>query len=438
VISKRIVVNLLFFGTIGIALLVWAVTNVISVDAVDRPYTVTAEFDTSPGLSIRFEVTYLGQRIGSIRSVELEGDRVLVSMRIDRDVSLPSAVDAAVRRKSAVGEPYVDLFPTAGTDPTTGPRLAPGAHIPLDRTSTPLAYSDLFIAVDDLLDAVDPDDAATLLHELSVALDGRGESLRDVLVGAERITTDLAANGELLDAVVVDLSTLADTFAEHRGSFDAGIDDLALLSERLAGSQADLDVLLADGPSFGERLAAAVAADGPALGCTIGALGDFATRLDPATLEALRNLVSLSPQFQFVLQGAGSASEGAGGSLFFNNGSGAPVPVYDDPLPLPVPPAVPDCAEVLAAYPGPAADAPVAGAGTAAGAATPDGTLDDPGTTATTAVALPASSGQPGEGTRDLGAAIRWLLVLLAVAALVAAGRWTLVLRRRRQDGADA
>ena len=115
--SRRVLINLAVFGLLGLSLAYWTVTNVISFDFIDRPYTVTAHFDTSPGLSPHFEVTYLGQRIGAIKSVKLEGDRVKVTMGIDRDITVPRDVDAAVRRKSAVGEPYVDLYPTPGSNP---------------------------------------------------------------------------------------------------------------------------------------------------------------------------------------------------------------------------------------------------------------------------------------------------------------------------------
>ncbi|MBA2282083.1 MAG: MCE family protein [Acidimicrobiia bacterium] len=436
-ISKRIVVNLLFFGLIGVSLLVWALTNVVSFDVVDRPYTLTAEFATSPGLSPRFEVTYLGQRVGSIRSVELEGDHVVVDMRIDRDVEVPAAIDAAVRRKSAVGEPYVDLFPTPGTDPTTGPRLAPDDRIPIARTSTPLAYSALFAAVGTLLEAVDPVDTATLLRELALALDGRGDSVRELLIGAEQITGDLADNAELLDQVIGDLTMLTDTFAEHSGSVGAGIDNLAVLSDQLAASQADLDRLLTDGPRFGEALSQVVTDGGASLGCTLTALGEVTARLDPETLEALRNLISLSPQFLFVLEGVAAPSQGAGGELFFNTGNGAQVPFYDDPIPLPGVPTVPSCTEVLAAPPPAVGDAAVAGPGEAGAAPTPDGVPGDETTTTTPGgVALPASSAQASGERFGLDGVLAVAAAMAAALAALVVGRWALVVRR--QDGAGA
>ncbi|MCI0344816.1 MAG: MlaD family protein, partial [Chloroflexi bacterium] len=222
--SRRIVINLVFFAAIGVALAVWAVTNVISFDFVERPYRVTAEFATSPGLSPYFEVTYLGQKVGAIDSVDLDDGMVRVQLEIERSISLPAAVDAYVRRKSAVGEPYVDLVPSPDTDPATGARLAGGDVIPLSRTFTPLAYSDLFLALDELVAAIPPDALRTLLHELAVGLEGRGESLRSIVEGADELTSSLAANVDLLDAFLSELTRLTHTFAGHRESVTGAVD----------------------------------------------------------------------------------------------------------------------------------------------------------------------------------------------------------------------
>jgi phospholipid/cholesterol/gamma-HCH transport system substrate-binding protein len=113
--NRRIAVNLAAFGLLFAVLAVWAVRNVLHLQLIDKPYTVVAEFERSPGLRRDVEVAYLGTRIGTIGSVSLQPGHVEVTLRIDRGVELPADVTAAVRRKSAVGEPYVDLAPAASS-----------------------------------------------------------------------------------------------------------------------------------------------------------------------------------------------------------------------------------------------------------------------------------------------------------------------------------
>ena len=103
--NRRIVVNLSVFGLLFLVLMYWAFTNVIQLNAVERPYAVTAEFTTSPGLHPGYAVTYLGVQVGRIGSVSLSQSHVDAVLEIDRGTSLPADLTAAVRRKSAVGEP---------------------------------------------------------------------------------------------------------------------------------------------------------------------------------------------------------------------------------------------------------------------------------------------------------------------------------------------
>ena len=436
--SRRVLINIAAFALLGAALAFWTVTNVVSFDFIDHPYSVTAEFATSPGLSPHFEVTYLGQRIGAISSVQLEADHVEVVLKIDHDVVVPAAVDAAVRRKSAVGEPYVDLAPTAGTNPNEGPRLAAGATIGLDHTSTPLEYSALFDAVAQLVRSVQPADLTTLVHELATGLEGRGDSLRQILTGADQLSTDLAQHADLVDQLLTDLSQVAGTLATHRDSLGAGFDNVAALSATLANSQQDLAALVQAGPQFTSTLADIVANSKSSLGCVLDGLGTVGSVLDPQTIAALRHLISLSPQFAFVLQGLEQPDTGAGGYLFFNNGSdpATNVPLYPSPLPPPAVPTVPSCASVAAATPG---AGPASSTGATPGVApAPTGRAPGPGaTTPTTGQAAEASSRKPVSSGDPLATALRIAVILLALAAIAACLRWLAAARRHREDGAD-
>ncbi|NED55982.1 MCE family protein, partial [Micromonospora aurantiaca] len=68
--NRRLTINLAAFGLLAVVMLVWAFNNVIRFDFIDRPYHITVEFESSPGLHPNFEVDYLGLRIGKIDSVK--------------------------------------------------------------------------------------------------------------------------------------------------------------------------------------------------------------------------------------------------------------------------------------------------------------------------------------------------------------------------------
>src|SRR5690606_3845523 len=107
---------------------------------------------------------------------------------IDRDVRIPRGVTAAAARKSAVGEPVVELTPKPGR--AAGPMMPTdgSARIPLEDTSVPPSYGELFEAVNDTLEAVDPEAAGGVLRELAEGWAGRQDSLRQIIAGTDRLT----------------------------------------------------------------------------------------------------------------------------------------------------------------------------------------------------------------------------------------------------------
>ena len=89
-IPRRVWVNLaVFFGLFAV-LANWALRNVLSLDVIERPYSITATFESSPGLRANVEVTYLGVRVGTIDSIHLEPTGVVAAIDIDRGTELPT------------------------------------------------------------------------------------------------------------------------------------------------------------------------------------------------------------------------------------------------------------------------------------------------------------------------------------------------------------
>src|SRR5690606_15039418 len=206
VINRRVVVNLVAFALLFVLLASWAIRNVVKLDQIERPYEIVAEFESSPGLQPNVEATYLGVSVGSVDSVRLADGHVRVVIDINRGVEIPEGISAAVRRKSAVGEPYIALDPAEGA--SEAPLIDPSAGytVPLERTSIPLSYGQLFSSVDELVSAVPAEDLGVVLHELATALDGRGAELREIIAGSEAITTTLATRSESLDELASDLT----------------------------------------------------------------------------------------------------------------------------------------------------------------------------------------------------------------------------------------
>jgi virulence factor Mce-like protein len=299
--STRLTINLAAFAALAVVMTVWAFNNVIRFDFIDRPYHITAEFASSPGLHPNFEVDYLGVRIGKIDSVRLVGDRVRVKLDIQRGIEIPRGVKAAAARKSAVGEPVVELTPPPGGG-LDGPKLEPGAVIPVSRTTVPPKYSDLFGAVIKSLDAVDPHDAAVLTRELAAGWSGRDGSLRQIIAGADQLTGTFAQNTELLERLTKDLAEITRVLNQNRDQFGAGFDNLAALTAALAQVRGELTQLRDKGPDLLDTVNTLLDKSGPDFRCAVESLGTLGlSRHNPGIYQDLRQILAYAPEVGVVL-----------------------------------------------------------------------------------------------------------------------------------------
>jgi len=276
-VNRRIVINLTVFGVLAVVMFAWALTNVVTFDFLKRPYHVTAEFSSSPGLHPGFEVDYLGVPVGKIGSVKLEQGRVKVRLDLDRGRTLPAGLTAAAARKSAVGEPYVALSPRQGA--AGGPSLKQGATIPVQDTSVPPAYGDLFGAVNRSLEGVNPDDVASLVHELYLGWNGRAQ-----------ITQTFADNSDLINGLTDDLTKITHVLAQNRGALGDGIDNLAAVTSSLRQVKDQLTQLRDRGPGLLNQVNDLLATTRPDLRCAIDSLSTTLPGL--ATTRNLMDLAS--------------------------------------------------------------------------------------------------------------------------------------------------
>lgn len=428
--KPRVLVNLAFFAVIGVALSVWAVGDILQLDLTDPPYEITADFEDSPGLQPGYDVGYLGTPIGRIRSVDLAEGHVEVTLAIDAGERIPENSEFAVRRKSAVGEPYVDIIPPDGAT-VDGPVMDEGDHVPVERTLTPLSYSELFSALDDLVASIPENDLAIVLDEVATGLDGRAGTLRDLITGSGDALDTFAENAELLQSTTASLSRLARVFADHGEAVRQGLANTEAVTGSLASARADLERVMVDGNDLASRTAALLDEAGDELSCTLGGLSSIPATLNRSeVVAALADLLATAPDAAEVFRDV-IAWEDDGPYIRaippINVGTGPPLPVYEEPTVLPDVAGVAECPELGAhAASGDGSTTGADGRGEVDAGPTP---ADDPGPDQELADS-PASSDEEvgGGGFNPL------LLVagLLALALVAAVRPWRVASRLRR------
>ena len=140
--NRRVLINLVFFMVVFVVMMVWALNNIVTIDAVERPYTIRASSPRPPACGPNAEVTYLGVHYGRVSGVERRTGGVLITMKIDRGKDLPEGAIASIFRKSAIGEPYIDFAPPPDAEEPTG-TIRGGDGDPAGADAVPLEFSEL-------------------------------------------------------------------------------------------------------------------------------------------------------------------------------------------------------------------------------------------------------------------------------------------------------
>ncbi len=351
--NRRVLINLAFFGAVFAVMLVWAARNLVTVEALERPYDIAAEFDAAVGIMQRSEVAYLGVGYGYVDRVERIDRGVRIHMKIDRDRRIPAGSTAHIFRKSAIGEPFIDFAPPTDGDLADGPFIEPGEVVPRERTAIPLEFSELLRAASELLGNVSPEATRTLVTELAAALEGRGPDLRRLTEAGDHLSATFAERTDVLDRLAVNSTRLTRVMAEHRGSFGRSVSDLADLAESLRRSGDDLAVVLDQGSRLITEAADLVGGQKANLDCILSdlevVLGEATT---PERLAGLRTLLQVGPRaFGNVFRTLDEEPDGPWVRVGIILNPENPSQQYVPPKSLPEVPPVPACDSPLQAAP---------------------------------------------------------------------------------------
>lgn len=203
--------------------------------------TVVAYFSDAAGVFKGNDVGVLGVSVGKITDIEPEGDRVKVTMKVDKGQPIPASAGAVVVSRSVATDRYIELTPVYHG----GPRMSSGAVIPLARTRTPIDFDKVLSSLGDFARGISGSKSTThaisnflaaqskgikgkgplinqTIHKLAQASDGisaqRGNAT-STLVSLDDLTGKLATNQKTVRAFVRQVSEATALLAAERGNF---------------------------------------------------------------------------------------------------------------------------------------------------------------------------------------------------------------------------
>jgi phospholipid/cholesterol/gamma-HCH transport system substrate-binding protein len=229
-------------------------------------YRFNASYRDAIQLIPQTDVRMAGVDVGHVVSVAQEGELTHAVIEIDpADAPIPVDTTTVLRRKTLLGEPFIQLIPGTPED-QGGTMLAEGGQLPLGQTQRS-------VDLDEALRAFNPPtrrDLQLIFNELALGVKDQGSALNGAL-GNLRPTTESGAD-------------LVGTLAAQRKAVHGLIRDSGATLEALSERKGDLRTLL----DAGNRVLTTTASRDRELQQTV--------KLLPATLDQLRPTLAVAQE----------------------------------------------------------------------------------------------------------------------------------------------
>lgn len=290
-IGRKVLVNVIAFVLVSAGLVGFGVVRFLLPAPAGR--TLTLETADASGLLPRSDVTIRGVPSGAVRQVDLtDRGTAMVIVALKPDVTVPEGTTAHIMRRSPIGDITLELVPG------DGPTLPDGGHIPLEDTVPPPNAERTVEVLADVLGAVSPEDLDTVVHELSVALDGRGRDLGGLAVDGADLSERILRVREELESLIRTGPKVLDVLAKNARTLGDDIAQTALLADILRDRRFDLVELMRSGADFAEVFGELLRSEKPNLACLVEDFGDInAVLARPGNLRNLADSLDLNHFF---------------------------------------------------------------------------------------------------------------------------------------------
>jgi phospholipid/cholesterol/gamma-HCH transport system substrate-binding protein len=213
-----------------------------------------AVFAEAGGLVVGNDVRTSGVKVGSVTDVSLDSGKVLVTFTTGGSIRLGSETTAHIRTGTLLGQRVLTLE-SAGSG-----RLNRSEAIPVSRTSSPYslaqAVSDLtsntagtdtdsinqsLDTLSDTIDEIAPQLGSTFdgLSRLSRALNGRNDTLRQLLKSAGEVSGVLGERSGQLNTLILNANDLVEVLNDRREAIVGLIGSTSAVARELTGLVAD-------------------------------------------------------------------------------------------------------------------------------------------------------------------------------------------------------
>ena len=243
--------NPIMVGAVSIVVL--AMVLVAALRADDLPIigggdTYHAMFTEAGGLKVNDEVRIAGVRVGKVDEIELAGDEVRVSFKVDDEADFGGDTRAAIKVKTILGSMFLALEP-AGEG-----QLDEDGTIPAERTSSPFDVVEAFEGLASTSEQIDTDRLAESLTTMADLTRNTPEEFRGALDGLSRLSANIASKDEQLNTLLVNLERVSTVLDERDEDIIKLMEDSDVLFRALVARREAVHDLLVSSTTLSKEL----------------------------------------------------------------------------------------------------------------------------------------------------------------------------------------
>ncbi|MEE6140073.1 virulence factor Mce family protein [Mycobacterium sp. 050128] len=283
--------------------------------------TYSAYFTEANGLFVGDEIRILGVAVGVVDKIEPQPASSKVTFSVDKQYPVPADARAAILSPSLVTSRAIQLVPAY----SGGPKLSPGASIPLNRTAVPVEWDDFRKQLEKLTEALQPttpggvNSVGEFVNSAADNLRGQGDTARDTVIKLSQAISALGDHADDIFSTVRNLQLLVSALYSSSDLLASFNRNLASVTTVLTNSPNEignalkaLDGALVDVRDF-------LAENRESMGVTFDRLGSITTALNDSRGD-IKQILHIAPTvFQNFLNIYQPAQSAMTGILALNN-----------------------------------------------------------------------------------------------------------------------
>jgi phospholipid/cholesterol/gamma-HCH transport system substrate-binding protein len=314
--------NPVVIGVIGIAVIALLMLGAFRADKlpiIGSGDTYAADFAEIGGLKSGDEVRVAGVSVGKVEGIELKGNKVRVSFKIDKGTEFGTETGADIRIRTLLGAEFLALTPK-------GPgQLPKGSIIPLDRTIAPYDVVQAFSELSKTTDALDIPQLSKALTSLADVAHDTPEEFRGAIKGVSDLSRNLAARDSQINTLLVNLKKVSGVLNSRNDELVTLFKDADVLFQAISARRDSIHQLLVSTQTISTQLRGLVKDTEVEIKPALAQLDTVTTMLQrnqdsidvaltryPAFLRVFSNALGTGPWFDTYL---GGLTGGIGGIL---------------------------------------------------------------------------------------------------------------------------